>query len=86
MLSFRVKFVQTDGQTTVQQYAPNLPIRVHTTREITFEIITIFFYSRNSPDLQMSFHMFDLHTTKNWPRQQETGSYGGPNTEALGST
>ena len=29
MLSFRVKFMQTDKQTTVKQYAPNLSIQGH---------------------------------------------------------
>ena len=29
MLSFHVKFVQTDGRTTVQQYASDLSIRGH---------------------------------------------------------
>ena len=29
MLSFRVKFVQTDRWTTVKQYAPNLSKRDH---------------------------------------------------------
>ena len=29
MLSFHVKFVPTDGQTTVKQYAPDLSIRRH---------------------------------------------------------
>ena len=29
MLSFHVKFVQTDRRTTVKQYAPNLLMRGH---------------------------------------------------------
>ena len=29
MLSFHVKFVQTDRRTMVKQYAPDLSIRVH---------------------------------------------------------
>ena len=40
MLSFHVKFVQTDGRTTVKQYAPDLSIRGHK-KKLDLTILTL---------------------------------------------
>ena len=51
MLSFHVKFVQTDRRTTVKQYAPDLSIRGHKkgveqALEISFYLL-LFFRKQN---------------------------------------
>ena len=47
MLSFHVKFVQTDRWTTVKQYAPNLSIRGHK------KVFHILFCGRHNKSLDL---------------------------------
>ena len=54
MLSFNVKFVQTDRRTTVTQYAPDLSIRGHVKKKLT-----MYFLLSANGFIKISSHFHD---------------------------
>ena len=52
MLSFHVKFVQTDRRTTVQQYAPDLSMRGHKNDKFRENLMLMMQFEVNSSTIK----------------------------------